>query len=293
MNSHAAYAVVVTYHPGPDDLANLAPLHAQLSQVVVVDNGSTAEELAQLRAATAALGFVLIENGENLGIATALNIGLRWGMQQESGTVPDFVLLFDQDSRVTPGFLSAMLHAFEDSPLGDRLGILVPSYLDGRLNRPLPHNYVAEGLEAAMTSGSMLRLQTFAQHGLFVDELFIDGVDYEFSLRLRKAGYLIDACSGATLLHSPGAPRRLKLLGILPYHTANYSPLRRYYQERNKIWIARRYFFAFPVFCLKLFMFSFKDFFKITFGEPNKLVKLRFFLRGVADGISGSMGKLN
>ena len=290
MNPPAAYAIVVTYHPGPDVIANLTALQAQLPQVVIVDNGSSPEELAQLRAAVTALGLVLIENGENLGIATALNIGLRWGLEQ--GTGPEFVFLFDQDSRIPGGFFSTMLQAFGDSRWRDRLGILVPRYLDSRLNRPIHPNYVAEGLEAAMTSGSMLRLQTFARFGLFVDELFIDGVDYEFSLRLRKAGLVIAECPGAVLLHSPGEPRRLKLFGMLDYQTANYSPIRRYYQERNKIWISRRYFFAFPVFCLKLFKFSSKDFLKIVFGETDKLRKLRFFLRGVVHGLTERMGKL-
>jgi rhamnosyltransferase len=284
----AAHAIVVTYHPGPEVIANLAALRSQLPHVVVVDNGSNAEEMARLRRAALELELELIENGENLGIATALNIGLRRLLEAARPT--ELVVLFDQDSRITEGFLPAMLRALETSRWGGRLGILVPRYLDGRLNRPLPSNLVQEGLEAAMTSGSMLRLQLFAELGLFVDELFIDGVDYEFSLRLRRAGYVIEECAEALLLHAPGEPKRLKLFGILNYQTANYSPTRRYYQERNKVWTSKRYFFSFPVFCLKLAMFSTKDFFKIIFGEAEKLRKLRFFLHGIWDGITERMG---
>lgn len=281
-------AIVVTYYPDASVFRNLQALRGQVDRVVIVDNGSPAEALALITPACQWPGFTLIENDRNLGIATALNVGLR----QATALGASWVVLFDQDSRVADGFFATMIAAFERSRWGDRLGILVPHYLDSRLGTPLLQNTVQHGLEAAMTSGSLLRLPTFAKIGDFVDELFIDGVDYEFSLRLRKAGYVIDECRDAMLLHSPGEPKRHTLLGLFRYQTANYSPVRRYYQERNKIWIARRYFRLFPVFCLKLFFFSSKDFVKILVAENNKGEKVRFFLRGVFDGVRERMGKL-
>jgi rhamnosyltransferase len=184
-----------------------------------------------------------------------------------------------------------MIATFEGSRWGADLGILVPRYTDIRHGTPLFSNRVKRGLEAAMTSGSLLRTETFTRCGLFIDELFIDGVDYEFSLRLRKLGCVIDECPDTVLLHSPGEPRHHKLFGF-KYKTANYSPVRRYYQERNKVWIAKRYGLRFPVFCFKLFFFSTKDFVKILVAEEDKLVKVRYFLRGVLDGLRGRLGKL-
>jgi rhamnosyltransferase len=94
-------AVVVTFHPASEVLANLSQVHQQVQNVVVVDNGSRLESLAPLRAASASAGFHLIENGENLGVATALNIGIR--QAQALGAV--WVLLFDQDSALPPVLL--------------------------------------------------------------------------------------------------------------------------------------------------------------------------------------------
>jgi rhamnosyltransferase len=145
----------------------------------------------------------------------------------------------------------------------------------------------------AITSGSLLQAQTVQQCGLFVDELFIDGVDHEYSLRLRKAGFPLYECADAILLHSPGAPRHHKFPGGKRFQTANYSPIRRYYQERNKIWIARHYARTFPRFCLRIFVVSLKDFIKIWLVEPDdKLRKATYFLRGTLDGIRGRYGKL-
>lgn len=288
MGKNSVCAVVVTYHPDAGVLENLAALMPQVGQLVVVDNGSSSGELALLREQAATRGFTLIENNENLGIATALNIGVRWVIDHGL----EWVILFDQDSRVTEGFVQAMVAGFEASRWGSDLGVLVPVYTDSRLGTPIPGNRVARGLEAATTSGSLLRTETFNRCGLFVDELFIDGVDYEYSLRLRRRGYVIDECAEAVLLHSPGEPRRHNLLGLFHYQTANYSPSRRYYQERNKVWIAKRYALRFPVFCFKLFFFSTRDFVKILVGEDNKLEKFRYFLRGVFDGVRERMGML-
>jgi rhamnosyltransferase len=288
MDGEGACGIVVTYRPDSDVVTNLEWLRPQVQHLVVVDNGSTREELTPLRAASQSMNFELIENGENLGIATALNIGTRRAMLLNA----PYVFLFDQDSRVTDGFVATMMAAFEGSRWGVDLGILVPRYTDIRHGTPLFSNRVKRGLEAAMTSGSLLRTETFTRFGSFIDELFIDGVDYEFSLRLRKRGGVIDECADAVLLHSPGEPRHHKLFGIFRYKTANYSPARRYYQERNKVWITKRYGLRFPVFCFKLFFFSSKDFVKILVAEEDKFLKLRYFLRGLLDGIRGRLGKL-
>jgi rhamnosyltransferase len=281
-------AVVVTFHPDSDVLENLSNLHQQVHRVVVVDNGSSLESITPIRAASSRIGFHLIENGENLGIATALNIGIRHA--QSVGA--EWVLLFDQDSTVTPGFTEAMLRGFASSRWGKQLGILVPRYVDKRLGATIPGISIEDGgLEAAMTSGSLLPVSVFRDHGFFEDALFIDGVDYEYSLRLRRRGLHIEEYTDAVLLHSPGAPRVHSFRGQYLFQTHNYSPVRRYYQERNKIWVTRRYWAKFPFFCVKLFYFSIKDYFKILFAEDNKWEKLRACFYGVADGVRERMGR--
>ena len=142
-----------------------------------------------------------------------------------------------------------------------------------------------------MTSGSLLQSSIFEEQGEFVDALFIDAVGYEFSL--RRAGYILDQCDTAVLLHAPGHPIVHSFRGKRLFVTANYGPTRRYYQERNKVWVARRYWRNFPVFCLKLFMFSAKDLVKILLAEPNKWNKCHFMIRGFMDGLRERMGAIS
>jgi rhamnosyltransferase len=282
-------AVVVTYHPDADVVENLRVLREQVQWVVVVDNGSNIEELALLRAAAASVGFEMVENGENLGIAHALNQGVR--RVREMGCA--FVFLFDQDSTITPGYVEQMTACFAEGKNARSLAILVPRYVDRRFGAVLEPPSGRDGhLEAATTSGSLMPVEVFQNAGFFAEELFIDGVDYEYSLRVRRLGFTIDECKEAVLLHSPGTPTHHKGLSGKPFQAANYSPVRRYYQERNKIWVTKRYWRTFPGFCTKQFLTSAKDLLKIFLVEEDKGQKVRYFLAGMRDGFRGRTGKL-
>ncbi len=280
-------AVVVTFHPDEDVVANLQALQLQVDHLIVVDNGSIAPKLATLEKLRDKFPYELIRNGENLGIATALNIGVRRSLELRA----DWILLFDQDSQVTPGFAETMVQAFLHSPWGERLGTMTPIYIDMRSGAPIRMNRVREGIEASMSSGSLFPAEIFRRFGFFRDELFIDAVDYEYSLRLRKAGMVIEETPDAKLLHSPGTPHTHGMGKRVWFRSNNYSPIRRYYQERNKVWISKHYITAFPVFCIKLFYFSSKDFIKILLVEKDKWRKACYFLRGTLDGLRNHMSR--
>jgi rhamnosyltransferase len=293
MNPTSICAIVVTYQPGPEVSANLAALRPQVDALVVVDNASTPETLAPLRDTLTTLDIHLIANTENLGIATALNQGLRWAHGQGAA----FSILFDQDSTVMPGFIATMLACFQHHALGAQLALLVPRYVDQRDGAVLRPFFAKDGtLAAAMTSGTLLPTALPSRVGPFADDYFIDSVDYEFSLRVRSAGLKIAQCAEAVLLHSPGTPTlHPHLFGGGHFQAANYSPLRRYYQERNKLLMLRRHGRRHLLFCLGQVYISVKELTKILFFEPaeGRGRKLRFFLRGWRDGLSGRAGRLD
>ena len=184
---------------------------------------------------------------------------------------------------------------FEVSPhAADRLALLVPRYIDKSTGSSLSATPLETGgLETSITSGSLMLVSTFRQNGPFEEDLFIDHVDDDYSLRLRSNGYIIEECRDAVLLHEPGIPHIYKFLGIYLFTTTNYSPFRRYYQQRNRIWIIRKYWRRFPGFCLKTFGVGAKELAKILFAENNKWEKCHYFSMGISDGLRGRMGKLN
>ena len=281
--------IVITYHPDAEVMLNLAAVRPLVSELIVVDNGSDPGAFAMLQKACDELGFDLIANSDNLGMPAALNIGIQRAI--ELGC--DGLLLFDQDSRVTAGFVAAMLSTYADLSTTRRIGILVPQYTDLRTNQPLPFTYLRDGtLVTAISSGSLISVSTYLMCGPIADELFMDSFDHEYSLRIRKAGYIIAECETAVLLHSPGTPRSHALFGLIKFKSTNYSPSRRYYMERNKVWLYRRYVLDFPAFCSRQLLQSPIELLKILLVESDKREKCRFFFRGIYDGVRERMGKL-
>jgi rhamnosyltransferase len=288
MSERSVCGVIVTFRPRTEDLDNFASLRPQVQGLVVVDNGSSVEKRDLLHEASRKWDFTLIENGANLGIATALNVGIRWAQTQGYG----WVALFDQDSIVPPGFIGTMLRSYDANPRRDRTALLVPRYIESRLGIPVPAIYAADGsLQVAMTSGSLMPISLFSQEGWFEERLFIDGVDYEYCLRLRCNGYSIEECTDAVLLHSPANFTAYKMNGRILFSTSNYSAGRRYYRDRNTIWMIRKYWTKYPMFFLGSMFNSFKDGVKILLAEDNKRQKVCYMALGVFDGMLGRMGK--
>ena len=289
MSEHVWCAVVVTYDPDAAVAARLRSLRAQGNALLVVDNGSAPEALKTIKSACEELGVSLLGNPRNLGIAAALNQGIQWARSIGANSV----FFFDQDSAVPERFCATMLGCLAEVSNTAPVAVLVPRYVDERDGMVLyPPGSPGGALAAATTSGSLTPLHVFDQVGEFAEELFIDGVDYEFSLRVRAHGMTIRECAEATLLHNPGATTTHRVLRLFTFRSSNYSPARRYFQTRNRILVTRRYGRKFPGFCLWQLWVGLKDFAKTAIAEEGRGRKLRFFWRGMLDGLRGRSGPL-
>jgi rhamnosyltransferase len=281
-------AIVVTFHPRKEHLQNLTKVRAQVDLLIVVDNGSAETELAQIRTRSEELGFRLIENGDNLGIAAALNIGVR--EVQQSGC--RWVALFDQDSVITDGFIATMIAEFEAYSREQRIMQIIPRYLDPEtgVERPVCR-FSDGGVFLTITSGSLFPIKAFDECGLFQENLFIYCVDDDYSLRIRKNGFFIGVSKKAVLLHQSGHPTSARLFGRT-FTTRNYRPEIRYYYSRNKVWILRKYGRTFP----RLIVPTLREFVttpvKIALMEDASWEKIKLFAYGLMDGVAGRMGRL-
>jgi rhamnosyltransferase len=288
MHAGRSAALVVTFHPRLEYLQNLAKMRAQVDLLVVVDNGSAESELAGLRDARRDPGFHLIENGSNLGIAAALNRGVREAQCEGCA----WVALFDQDSEVTPGFVATMIADFEALSRERKILQIIPRYLDPEtgLERPISA-FEDGGVFLTITSGSLFSMEAFEKCGLFEEDLFIYCVDDDYSLRIRKNGFFIGVSKNAVLLHRSGNPTYRRFFGKA-IQTKNYRPEVRYYYARNKVWILRSYGIAFP----RLIVPTLREFvtipIKIALMEDASWEKIRLFLLGLVDGVVGRMGRL-
>ena len=279
-------AIIVTYNAADELLDNIAAIRPQVSRLVLVDNGSRPEAVALVARAGATFDCELIRNYSNLGIATALNIGIGRAVSHGSKQA----IFFDQDSIVgDQQYVASMLEVYNARNQSGRVAIVVPRYIDRSSGAALPLAKTRDGrLLTSITSGSFVPLDVFKTLGLHDESLYIDYVDIEFSLRCRRAGYLIVEAPRAILRHSLG---RLTThnLGRRAFTSTNHDPGRRYYITRNRLLLMRKYWRDWPWFIHELRAFGL-ELIKIVSVERNKLDKIRNIARGAVHAFQNKAG---
>lgn len=284
-------AVVVTYHPDKQFPERLYRLAEQVNSVLIVDNHSDASTVSMLRDVASRPNVQVILNPQNLGIAAALNIGVKSAIAQDY----EWVATFDQDSLILGNYFDDLLQVYENCQQRYTIAMLSPVYCEqalGNASLPTEHTgiqYVET--DKTMTSGSLVKTDCFRAVGLFDESFFIDFVDHEFALRLMKAGYRIIRSNTCMLVHRLGRTRRYCVLG-LHFYSSEHNSTRRYYIARNRILVYRRYGTFRPLWIVKDLVAFLKEIAKIALVEENSAAKLSATVKGIYHGILGRTGSL-
>ena len=273
-------AVIVCYQDASKIADNAKRLQQDGATVLVVDNGSGPETLEQLRRLQQEQGICLLENAENMGIATALQQGLMYAYDNGYR----LLLTLDQDSRICDGALAEMLRVLNEN---NAIASVGPAYApeDRAATREKP-----EIVKYLITSGNLIKVNEAVCCGGFDESMFIDSVDFDFSLRLRENGYLVAKAPGAHLRHSIGetySPGGLFSFVKLEMH----SPLRFYYIFRNHRMLVNRYRKSFPGFCLKKNIVMLVELLRIACFFPEKKRYFAAARKGWQDAGRGVTGK--
>ena len=115
-------AVVVTYRPEAAILDHVRRIAEQVSEIIVVDNATDGAAAEWIEALAKMPGVLLIRNRANLGIAAALNIGVRRALQ--SGC--SWIATFDQDTGIPKNYFNGLLEVYETCPDRQKAGMVVP-----------------------------------------------------------------------------------------------------------------------------------------------------------------------
>jgi rhamnosyltransferase len=280
-------AVIVTHHPGEAFPERLRELAAQFREVVIIDNHSGPDELTSLRTLAAnQTNLLLIPNRENLGVAAALNQGCRAAAQ--SGAV--WVATFDQDSTPGADFMSRVAAEWALEPERDGIGLVGVNFRLASGTCLVREGAGLADARAVITSGSLLRLDAWKDAGPFREDFFIDEVDHEFALRLRRRGWRVKVTRRVLMRHTVGSPQGHHLGAWRPV-LSHHSALRRYYMVRNRILLARAHLGFDPRFVCCQLGRSVREGATVLLFEPQKAAKLRAMAEGLLDGLRGRSGR--
>lgn len=196
-------------------LASIASLD-QAVRVLLVDNGSTDDSVAQFQAAFGAQ-IQILAIGQNLGFAGGMNAGMRCAMTQGAAAV----LLLNNDTVVDVAMIPTLLSTAAQKPNAAILGPAIFYYDEPQRiwqvgdNEqqwlPIPRRVAPAML--AQTKGEPLRIDyvtgccllirchVLVQTGLFDERYFMYFEEADLCRRVRDAGYEIWSVPAARMWH--------------------------------------------------------------------------------------------
>jgi hypothetical protein len=221
----------------------------------------------------------------NLGYAA----GNNWGIRQANGS---FIFIVNNDTLLTPGILNSLLEPFTKD---DSIGVTCPKikyfedpeiiqYAGFRPMNPFTGRTSSIGdLEidrgqhdvSGVTHGAhgcamMVKKDVILKTGMFPEKFFLYYEEWDWSVRIQKAGYLIWYQSEATIFHK------------VSITVGKENNIKAYYLTRNRILYMRRNcdLFHLLIFLLFFIFFSFpKGIF--TYIKDREFSQLKWFLRGI------------
>ena len=284
--------VVVLFKPEDKMLSNIDSYIKDLDKLYVVDN-TPGEDISEKFKGNKKIQYVPLK--DNKGIAYALNKGAKLAIKDGA----DWLLTMDQDSSFTPGALKEMKDFIKDYSKNDKifskiigskfeqLGIVSPFHVTTRTINEKP-----TGIDRplmVMTSGNLVNLKAYKKVKGFKDWMFIDCVDFEFCLNLRKHNYEIIQLNYVKLNHELGDTQKRKILNKTVF-ADNHSAFRRYFITRNRHYLYDLYHDEFPLYCDLEIARTKKELLKIWLLEKNKIKKTKAIYKGYRDYKKGITG---
>ena len=199
---------------------SIESIYAQTEQdfeLIVVDNGSTDESLAQARSYCARPNFTLIENGENTGFSHAVNQGIARAKSE-------FVVLFNNDAFAEPQWLAELIRTARQDPKIFAVQSLMIRHFDRELaddagdyvtwmgfacktgdGRRASRYTRQKRIFSACGGAALYRKRILDEIGGFDENFFAYFEDVDLSWRANNAGYKNVLCPTARCYHICGA----------------------------------------------------------------------------------------
>lgn len=236
-------------------LSSLKKMTYRNYDVIVVDNASTGDDVKILRERFE--GYIhIIQNDKNYGYTGGNNIGIRHSL---ASSQPDYFLILNPDTVVSPDFLSRMIEVAEKDAL---IGIVGPKvyYYDS------PKRIQSAGAGVNMWTGQsfsfgarqidtgqynrqkevdcligcclLINSEVIKKIGMFDESYFCYWDETDYCARTKKAGFKLVCAPEATIRHK--SPIKEKVWGKNPRRNRS-AEFTYYYMARNNFRFMRKH----------------------------------------------------
>ncbi len=221
-------AIIPAHRPDAGFPDRLRAVAEQVGCVVIVDDSASPEIAAELdRIASTIPGAVVCHHQKNRGLGASLNMGVNEAKRLGFG----WVLTLDDDTTVDAAMCSRLAVSWNAIARTVPLGILAMSW------KPNPERAMAKGRtweikKMVITSGSLMRIETWEAVGPFRENFIIDAIDAEYCSRVRAQGLRVVKLAEQGFAQQLGESLLIRW-GPLRIQLNEHSPLRTYYRVRN------------------------------------------------------------
>lgn len=283
----AICCIIVLFHPNKNVSKKIEMLSSYGYKVVVVSNGSKFEILDAIRET---VGVVLIENSNNVGLATALNQGVRAALIDPT---VEYIALFDQDSDPSLDMPEGLVDELQRVNEFVDVACIGPQLADVKSmgTHYGQHNRGAGwfGVESIPTSGTVISREAFELVGPMMDALFIDGIDHEWCLRASTKGLRVLISEKFVMLHDMG-DAGLNWFG--EYKPIYRNPIRHFYIIRNAIYLGL--YAKIPLkWRIMQLLKTFRRMPVYFLASSSRMHSLMLMTKGVIDGVLKRLGPLS
>lgn len=187
--------------------------------IVVVDNASKDNSLSKLKGRYASnITISFIDSNKNLGFSGGCNLGIEYALQNRF----DYILLLNNDTIVTPGYLSELKQIFKiDSQIGivggktlfndDRKSIWdAGGSISKKEYRGIRRRDGDAGINTVGEVGfvtcclALVKREVIEKIGPLPEAYFFGSEEWDFSLRAQRAGFKLMYTPECVIYHKVG-----------------------------------------------------------------------------------------
>lgn len=233
-------ATVILYEPKVEEvLNNINTFINYVDSIYLYDNTEVGRDFDYTRLNSSKVHY--FRDGQNKGLSVRLNEASKKAISDQY----KWLLTMDQDSFFLASTIQKFitgLSVYEDNNSIGVFGLSNTSSSTATINEI----NTGETIEVnhVITSGSVINLSVYNEVSGFDENLFIDGVDWDYCISLKLAGYSVIQFKNLFMEHQLGTRimgASIKTLYLIKKEKYIHNPLRCYYLKRNMLYLQNKY----------------------------------------------------
>jgi len=275
---------VTLYYPSKNELESIRKYREIFDFVYLFDNTDSSGRLNNEKFFFDDDGFVYCSNKTNEGLSVAYNIMCSQAISDGF----DYICLFDQDSTILNKDVIKIIDYIHIDDM-EEVAVYAPEIVYKYENIAIySGENKARGVEIAwaISSGSFINLVAYQKTEGFDENYFIDRLDYDYCLIIRRLGYKVINIKNVLLYQKLGEQGK----GIFK-RVSQHGALRHYYIFRNRLYFYFKRNKISIVEVIKVGLLSLKHIVKVFLLEEQKVEKVKMMICGLKDFSQNKMGK--